>query len=141
MGSINNLITIDQWTGSTPSPLSKLTEGNRKYSDNEVISASDVNLDSGLTRRYIKKNKKSFSLSWTYLPEKPEHTIDGMYARNYVKTLANSVNKLYLTIKDSPDSDTQSFLVYPVSYSETLIKRDIAIDCSYYDVTFVCEEV
>lgn len=141
MGSINNLVTLDPWLGSTPSPLSKLTEGNRKYSGNEVISASDVNLDSGLTRRYIKKNKKSFSFSWSYLPEKPIHTIDGMYARNYIKDLANSINKLYLTIKDSPDSDVQSFLVYPVSYSETLIRRDIAIDCSYYEVTFVCEEI
>ena len=45
----------------------EITEHSRKYSGSESIAASDVELDSGINKRYIKKNKKTLSLSFSYL--------------------------------------------------------------------------
>lgn len=129
--SIVKLISLDG---------TEITEHNRKFSDNESISASDVELDSGINKRYIRKNKKVFNLSFTYLPNLSAYTVDGRAGRDFLKSLAQKRGTISLVTKLSPESSDESFTVYATSYSETLIKRHVDVNCNYYDVSIGFEE-
>ena len=118
----------------------EITEHSRKYSGSESIAASDVELDSGINKRYIKKNKKSLSLSFSYLPSLSIHTVDARVGRNYLQTLANKRGKVAVYIQLGPEESPQQYDAYVTSYSETLIKRDVATQCAYYDVSIALEE-
>jgi hypothetical protein len=118
----------------------EITEHSRKYSGSESIAASDVELDSGINKRYIKKNKKTLSLSFTYLPSLSIHTVDARVGRNYLQTLANKRGKVAVYIQLGPEESPQQYDAYVTSYSETLIKRDVATQCAYYDVSIALEE-
>lgn len=118
----------------------EITEHSRKYSGSESIAASDIELDSGRNRRYIKKNKQTLSLSFSYLPSLAIHTVDARVGRNYLQTLANKRGKVAVAIKLGHDEQIQTFDAYITSYSETLIKRDVANQCAYYDVSIALEE-
>jgi len=118
----------------------EITEHSRKYSGSESIAASDVELDSGINKRYIKKNKKSLSLSFSYLPSLAIHTVDARVGRNYLQTLANKRGKVAVYIQLGPEESPQQYDAYVTSYSETLIKRDVSTQCAYYDVSIALEE-
>jgi hypothetical protein len=118
----------------------EITEHSRKYSGSESIAASDVELDSGINKRYIKKNKKTMSLSFSYLPSLSIHTVDARVGRNYLQTLANKRGKVAVYIQLGPEESPQQYDAYVTSYSETLIKRDVASQCAYYDVSIALEE-
>ena len=118
----------------------EITEHSRKYSGSESIAASDVELDSGINKRYIKKNKKTMSLSFSYLPSLSIHTVDARVGRNYLQTLANKRGKVAVYIQLGPEEEPQQYDAYVTSYSETLIKRDVASQCAYYDVSIALEE-
>lgn len=118
----------------------EITEHSRKYSGSESIAASDVELDSGINKRYIKKNKKTMSLSFSYLPSLSIHTVDARVGRNYLQTLANKRGKVAVYIQLGPEESPQQYDAYVTSYSETLIKRDVAAQCAYYDVSIALEE-
>jgi hypothetical protein len=118
----------------------EITEHSRKYSGSESIAASDVELDSGINKRYIKKNKKSLSLTFSYLPSLAIHTVDARVGRNYLQTLANKRGKVAVYIQLGPEESPQQYDAYVTSYSETLIKRDVASQCAYYDVSIALEE-
>ena len=118
----------------------EITEHSRKYSGSESIAASDVELDSGINKRYIKKNKKTLSLSFLYLPSLSIHTVDARVGRNYLQTLANKRGKVTVLIQLGPEESPQQYDAYVTSYSETLIKRDVASQCAYYDVSIALEE-
>lgn len=132
MSGIINLLSLDGV---------EITEHSRKFSGNESISANDVELDSGRNKRYLKKNKQTLSLSFTYLPSLAIHTVDARVGRNYLQSIANKRGKVAVSIKLGPDEDTQHYDAYVTSYSETLIKRDVTTQCAYYDVTIALEEV
>lgn len=131
MSGIINLLSLDGV---------EITEHSRKFSGSETIAASDVELDSGRNRRYIKKNKQTVSLTFNYLPSLAIHTVDARVGRNYLQTIANKRGKVSVGIKLGPDEPIQTFDAYVTSYSETLIKRDVASQCAYYDVTIALEE-
>jgi hypothetical protein len=118
----------------------EITEHSRKYSGSESIAASDVELDSGINKRYIKKNKKTLSLSFTYLPSLSIHTVDARVGRNYLQTIANKRGKVAVYIQLGPEEAPQQYDAYVTNYSETLIKRDVASQCAYYDVSIALEE-
>lgn len=118
----------------------EITEHGRKYSGSESISASDVELDLGINKRYIKKNKKVVNLKFQYLPDIASKTVDNRAARNYLKTIANKRGKVLVNIKLSPKKDNEEYYAYVTSYSETLIRRDLPNQCSYYDLSINLEE-
>lgn len=81
-------------------------------------------LASGTRKRYVKAVKKTFSMSWEWLPDNEVDTIDGGWARQ----------KINQYIAESPDGHTLRFFdrnsgwsehqVFVSSYSEELIRRD-----------------
>lgn len=118
----------------------EITEHNRRYSGGQTINASDVELDAGINKRYIKKNKENFSISFSYLPNSANKTVDGRVARDFLKTVAETPGKKTILIKLSPVDPVKTLLSYVSSYNETLIKREVDQECAYYDVTISFEE-
>jgi len=118
----------------------EITEHNRKTSMESVQSGNDIELHSGKLKRYYKKNKESFNLTFTYLPNTHEKTVDGRKGRDYLNTIAQTRGTVNLSIKLNPEESYQTYVCYVNSYSEKLVRRDIANNCEYYDITMGLEE-
>lgn len=118
----------------------EITEHNRTFSKSENIAANELQLDSGRSRRYISKNKQTFSLSFSYLPSLSSKTVDARAGRDFLKTLSSLRAKSTVTIQLNPDNGYTSYQMYVTSYSETLKRRDVTTSCSYYDVSITLEE-
>jgi len=119
----------------------EITEQGRTISDSVNIGASEVELDAGIAKRYIKTNKRTFSIKWDWLPSIEAHTIDSRKARNYLKELAFTRNKILVNIKMDHNENAESFYVYINDYSEDLIRRVVEDACDYYNVNMSFEEV
>jgi hypothetical protein len=119
----------------------ELTEQGRTISDSISLNASDVELDEGMRKRYIKDSKRKFSFKWEYLPSLQAHTIDNRKARDYIKNLALTTRaKIPMSIKLDPLKPAESVYVFVEDYSEDLIRRDITTGCDYYSVSLSVEE-
>jgi hypothetical protein len=119
----------------------ELTEQGRTISDSIVLNASDIELDEGMRKRYVKDSKRKFSLRWEYLPSLQAHTIDNRKARDYIKNLALTTRaKIPMLIKLDPLKPAESIYVFVEDYSEDLIRRDITTGCDYYSVSLSVEE-
>lgn len=118
----------------------EITEHGRSTSISTIQSGSDIELNRGITKRYVKKNKKSFSISFKYLPTSHEKTVDGRKGRDYLLSLSNKKDSILFKIKLNPSSDYTEYECYINSYSERLIRRDIPSQCAYYDVSMEIEE-
>jgi hypothetical protein len=119
----------------------ELTEQGRKMTDSVNVNASEIELDSGVSRRYIKRNKRSFTFTWDWLPSLQSHTIDNRKSRDYIKSLVFSTRtKILMNIKLDHQEDTESIYVYINDYSEDLIRRDPVNACDYYSATLTVEE-
>lgn len=118
----------------------EITEHNRKTSMEMNQAGNDIELHSGKLKRYYKKNKESFTLSFTYLPNTHEKTVDGRKGRDYLNTIAQTRGTVNFSIKLNPEESYQTYVCYVNSYNEKLIRRDIPNNCEYYDVTMVLEE-
>lgn len=113
----------------------EITEHNRKISSSIEQSGSDVELSRGKLRRYIRKNKRTFSLNFTYLPNNTDKTVDGRRGRDYLNSLSNTRGAVTVSIKISPESGFETYTCFINSYSERLVRRDISSGCNYYDVS------
>jgi hypothetical protein len=113
----------------------EITEHNRKFNSSVEQAGSDVELSRGKIRRYIRKNKRTFSLDFTYLPNNTDHTVDGRRGRDYLSALANTRGTVTVSIKLSPADDFKTYTCFVNSYTEKLVRRDIKSACSYYDVS------
>jgi hypothetical protein len=119
----------------------ELTEQGRTISDSIVLNASDIELDEGMRKRYVKDSKRKFSFRWEYLPSLQAHTIDNRKARDYIKNLALTTRtKILMLIKLDPLKPAESIYVFVEDYSEDLIRRDITTGCDYYSVSLSVEE-
>lgn len=119
----------------------ELTEQGRKINDSIVLNASDVELDEGVRKRYIKASKRKFSFQWEWLPSLASHTIDNRKARDYIKDLALTTrSKIPMSITLDPTKPAELIYVYIEDYSEDLIRRDISTGCDYYSVSLSVEE-
>ena len=118
----------------------EITEHNRKFDGGTAISANDIELINGDKKRYIRNNKSLYNFNFTYLPSLQTHTVDGRRGRDYLYSIAMTPASVSLSIKLNPEEDFYTTTVYVESYSETLIRRDLTSQCSYYDVTISFKE-
>jgi len=128
--SIHKLLSINS---------TEITEHNRKISVAEQIAGNDIDLASGHRRRYYSRNKKQFSLNWSYLPSLQSKTADGRVGRDFLYSLANGSAVATVLIELSP-GEYETFDCYIDSYSEDLIRRDYTTQCSYYDISLTLTE-
>lgn len=119
----------------------EITEQGRTITDSIQIGASEIDLDAGVSRRYIKNNKRTFSFEWQYLPSIQEKTIDNRKSRDFIKNLAfTTKNKILMKIKLDHQENAEEIYVFINEYSEELIRRDIQEGCDYYTVSLAVEE-
>jgi hypothetical protein len=113
----------------------EITEHNRKFNSSVEQGGSDVELSRGKVRRYISKNKRTFSLNFTYLPNNTDSTVDGRVGRDYLASIANTRGTVTVSIQISPADDIKTYTCFVNSYTEKLVRRDIPSACAYYDVS------
>lgn len=113
----------------------EITEHNRTLQTSIELSSSSVELSNGTTKKYSKKSKNIFSISFTYLPNTSDATVDGREGRDFLKTISQTRGVVNLKIKLDPSDSVKSYTCFVNSYSESLIRRDIPNSRSFYNVT------
>lgn len=112
----------------------EITEHGRTLSTSVNSNSSDVMMNNGNKKRYIKSAKNTYSLNYFYLPSNTDKTVDGRVGRDYLISLMSYRGKILLSIDIDPDEPAFETYVYADSYSEDLVRRDVKTDCSYYNV-------
>jgi hypothetical protein len=141
---LSNLISISTAPFSTLSSNSKtaceITEHGRTYSGEILQSGSDVELARAVVKKYFKTNKRKFSFSFKYLPNTKDRTVDGRVGRDYLLQMSQHRGSVYLLIQLNPGDGYVEYPCYINSYNEKLVRRDLANQCAYYDVSIELEE-
>jgi superoxide dismutase len=125
-----------------------LTEHNRQIDITYVNQfVENVNWNSNKNRYYKKKKaRKQYSVSWTYVPNSREKTVDQKHGRDTLRDIGKNprvMNLKFLNI-DSNGSNSYTEISHDVvvsSYSEKLIRRDVSDDTYYWDCNLSFEEV
>lgn len=99
--------------------------------------------------RYYKRSsqsgRKTFSLSWKYLPNSKTYAVDGRHSRDFIQSVADDpdVHILKIVNQDesglTPPTET-SYNVFVRSYSEKLIRRHIDENVYFFDCSLTLEE-
>lgn len=99
--------------------------------------------------RYYKNQtnagKKVFNISWKFLPNFREKTVDNKYSRNFLKQISEDSDIHVLKIINQDESGSNaytetSYNVFVTNYSESLIRRDIVDGVYYFDCSMTLEE-
>jgi len=127
-----------------------ITNHNRKFeSALEPIFVENKNWTNSRSRYYkssARSGRKTFSLSWSWLPNSPEFTVDGKKGRDYIKEIASDPSHHVLKIVNLDESEATpptetSYNVLVKDYNETLTRRDISNDVYFWDCSMTLEEV
>jgi hypothetical protein len=96
-------------------------------------------------KRASESGRKTFSLSWKFLPNFMTQTVDTRHGRDYIASISEdpSVHVLKVINQDqnglTPYTET-SYNVFVRSYSETLLRRDLSNGVYYFDCNLTLEE-
>ena len=96
-------------------------------------------------KRASESGRKTFALSWKFLPNFMTQTVDTRHGRDYIASISEDpdVHVLKVVNQDqnglTPYTET-SYNVFVRSYSETLIRRDLANGVYYFDCNLTLEE-
>lgn len=118
-----------------------ITEHGRKFSSGNAFENYDFELASGYKRRYYKDADKTFQISWSYLPDKANMSVDGKAARDYIKSIVESGANVVLDIKENHDSEWETYVCLITEYNENLLKHVLQSQCRYYDITLTMESL
>lgn len=137
--SIRTLIVIDE------NPIS---EHNRTFSESINHSFAEVsNWNSRKTRYYkTSSGRKTFSLSWTYLPGQKNFTVDSRHGRDKINEISKDPDVHVLKIRNidtngtTPYTETE-YNVLVKSYTETLLRRDLNQNIFLWDCNIELEEI
>jgi len=123
--ALPNLITLGGY---------ELTDQGRTFSSARDERSIPVELASGLTKKYFKAVKYTFSIAWTQLPSLSTQTYDKKEARNTLKVLSDTQAVLPLIVR-APIGTTQTYNVWIESYSENIMRRDFVSGAIFYEVS------
>jgi hypothetical protein len=126
-----------------------LTNHNRSFDVSIAPSFIENKNWNNRKSRYYKRasesGRKTFSLSWKFLPNFMDKTVDTRHGRDYIASISEDpdVHVLKVVNQDqngvTPYTET-SYNVFVRSYSETLIRRDLADGVYYFDCSLTLEE-
>jgi hypothetical protein len=128
---------------------SPLTNQGRTFSsDLSQVFLENKNWNNSKSRYYKRSNssgRKTFTLTWTYLPNSRQDTIDRRHARDFLKAIAKDadIHTLKMINDDSNDETPYTETEYQVfikDYSETLLRRDLINGVYYWDCNMTLEE-
>ena len=118
----------------------EITEHGRTFSSDYLVNGNTVSLSRGIDKKYFKKSKRTFSLSFRMLPSSTDHTVDGRAGRNFLRTIVEAKSSIAMSVKDSSNSYSYSTTVFISSYSENLLRRDYENGYDFYDISITLEE-
>lgn len=126
-----------------------LTNHNREFDISIAPSYIENKNWNNKKNRYYKREsesgRKTFSLSWRFLPNFMDKTVDTRHGRDYIASISEDpdVHVLKVVNQDqnglTPYTET-SYNVFVRSYSETLLRRDLSDGVYYFDCNLTLEE-
>jgi hypothetical protein len=126
-----------------------LTNHNREFdisiSPSFIENRNWNNRKSRYYKRASESGRKTFSLSWKFLPNFMTQTVDTRHGRDYIASISEDpdVHVLKVINQDqnglTPYTET-SYNVFVRSYSETLLRRDLSNGVYYFDCNLTLEE-
>lgn len=127
-----------------------ITNHNRKLGVSvDPIFVENINWNNRKSRYYkssARPARKTFNLSWSYVPNSQSHTVDGKRGRDYIREIAGKPQHHVLKIinmdenGNTPYTET-SYNVLVKDYNETLVRRDLSEDIYFWDCSISLEEV
>jgi hypothetical protein len=102
-------------------------EREEKFSENELASSLKV--------RYFRGVKKSWNMSWQFLPDTAEQTIDNGAARREINQLLGIDGKDHVLRFYDKDWAYEEYFVFCDYYSEELIRRDPTSGTFFWNVS------
>ena len=127
-----------------------ITNHNRKLGVSvDPIFVENINWNNRKSRYYkssARPARRTFNLSWSYVPNSHSHTVDGKRGRDYLKEIAGKPQHHVLKIVNMDENSNvpyteTSYNVLVKDYSETLIRRDLVDDIYFFDCSMSLEEV
>ena len=125
-------------------------KGRTLTSDLSMDYIESKNWNNSKSRYYKRQSltnptRRTFSLSWTYLPSSRYDTVDKRYARDYIKSIASDpdIHTLKMLNNDSNGSNSYTETQYNVfvkNYSENLIRRDRESEVYFWECSMTLEE-
>lgn len=105
----------------------------------------------GDTSRYYKNSanskgsKRTFSIDWSFIPNKSSFTVDFQESRDFLKKISEDSDVHSLTIINQDVNGLTPYTeedvdVFITNYSETLIRRDLVSESYYFSCNMVLEE-
>jgi hypothetical protein len=104
----------------------------------------------GNSSRYYKNpnraDKKSFSISWSFIPNSKDYTVDLNHARDYIRKISNDSDMHVFSIVNQDESGVTPYTetvynVFVKDFSESLIRRDLVDNMYYWSCSVTLEEV
>jgi hypothetical protein len=117
-----------------------LTDHNRSsLSISNTRLVNDVRTQFGELRRYYRADKKSFSVSWSMVPQNAESTVDRQFGAeemiNFFDSLTGAIDlKIYYDF-----GEEEEYTAVITDYSSVLLKRWLPY--RFYEVSLEIEEV
>jgi hypothetical protein len=109
------------------------TDQGRTFSEDRDERAVMVELASGKLKKYIKAEKRKFTVAWTWLPLTASATSDGKEARTALRTICYNGATTTLAVKNSVGGSEQ-YTVFVSDYSESIIQRDPINGNIFFDI-------
>lgn len=125
-----------------------LTEHNRKV-DISILEQFTENQNWQSTKsRYYKKKKarKSFTVSWTFVPNSREKTVDQKHGRDTIREIGRNPKVLSMKLLEIDSSGLTPYTeishdIVVTAYQESLVRRDVSDNSFYWDCNLTFEEV
>jgi hypothetical protein len=123
---IDSIPLTDQ--GRSPVSVSR----QEKFSENELANATRM--------RYFRGVKRTWSFSWSFLPDTADLTIDGGAARREILELLGRRGSDHVLRFYDKEWDYEEYFVFCDSYTEDLIRRDSASNTFFWEVSLELSE-
>lgn len=126
-----------------------ITDQNRQLEISTIPMFIENRNWAGNSSRYYKNQtsavKKTFSLSWRFIPNFREKTVDQKHSRDFLRSISldPDVHTLKIINQDSSGVTPYTETVYNVfvkDFSENLVRRDVPDNTYYFDCSIVLEE-
>ena len=119
----------------------EVTEHNRRISIVNTYDNTDMQLSSGSNRRFYKPSKRAFNLSWSYLPDKANKTVDSRAGRDVIHSLITRGSLVTLLIQEDSKDNWEEYTCVVSSYNEDMLKNVLQSQCRYYDISITLEDL
>jgi|SRR5210317_860483 hypothetical protein len=114
----------------------EITVGSASVDASEILNTNDLETASGRIKRYHRQNKRSVSVSYSYIASNSDKTVDGRKGRDFIFDLAVNSPRVLIAYKDVPSGSEVSYNGFIDNYQESIIRRDVQSQCTYYEVSF-----